>query len=96
MMSGNNGKAPPAYFDEKQNAMVQEDIHLMPENKAAAVQKKYHTYCVADLEKNVKALDENIETFQEHIRKEEARREELLDLIKEGKERDEKLKALGM
>jgi hypothetical protein len=95
-MSSSNGKAPPPYFDNKQNAMVQEDIHLMPENKAAAVQKKYHTYCVADLEKNVESLDDNIKVFHEHIAKEKARKEELLVLIAEGKERDEKLKALGM
>lgn len=95
-MSGINGKAPPPYFDKKRQVMVQDDIHLMDVNKKAAVQKEYHTYAVADLEANVKTLEANIQVFQEHIEKEELRKKDLLELIAEGKERDVKLRALGM
>lgn len=90
-----NGKAPPPYFDEKQNAMVQEDVHLMDVNLKAAVQTEYHTYSVESLEQNVESLDENIKVFRAHIKKEEERKDELLALIIEGKERDKKLAEIG-
>ena len=83
-MTGND-KAPAAYFDESQNAMVQEDVHLMDVNLEASVKNEYHTYSVESLEQNVKSLDENIEAFHTHIKKEEARKKELLALIAEGK-----------
>ena len=87
-------KAPAAYYDPKRRAIIQEDIHLTKENQTAQIEKEYHTYNVAALENDVKRIDEKIALFYDHIEKEKKRREELLVLIEEGKERDEKLNSL--
>ena len=74
-------KAPPPRFDSKRRAMIQEKVHLLPENKAEAVKKE--------------DLDANIRVLRDHIASEEQRRDELLELIEEGLERDKKLNTLG-
>jgi hypothetical protein len=55
------------------------------------VEREFHTFEVAALEADLVKIDENITLFQEHIAKEEARKEEIKQLIEEGKERDQRL-----
>jgi hypothetical protein len=92
-----NGARHPAdgsqkpYYDKKLRAIVHNDVHLTPVNKKRLVEREFHTFEVAALEADLVKIDENITLFQEHIAKEEARKEEIKQLIEEGKERDQRL-----
>jgi hypothetical protein len=92
-----NGARHPAdgsqkpYYDKKLRAIVHNDVHLTPQNKKRLVEKEFHTFEVAALQADLVNIDENIALFKEHIAQEKTRKEEIRQLIEEGKERDQRL-----
>lgn len=92
-----NGARHPAdgsqkpYYDKKLRAIVHNDVHLTPVNKKRLVEREFHTFEVAALERDLVNIDKNIEVFEKHIEDEKTRKEEIKQLIEEGKERDQRL-----
>lgn len=89
-----NGKAPAPYYDKERRAIVHEDVHLTDANRKRLVEREYHSYDVPALKADLQKIDTNIEIFRNHIREEQARKEEIRQLIEEGEERDRRLREL--
>ena len=90
-INGKGDDSQQPYYDKKLRAIIHNDVHLTPQNKKRLVEKEYHTYDVQSLKADLGKIDANIELFREHIKKEEARKDEIRRLIKEGEERDQRL-----